>query len=130
MKKIQLTLFMMLLIFQGFAQSLQVKGKVSSSDGTGIPGVSVTEKGTSNGSVTSADGVKKVFTASSSTDDGYYKFVATGFTFSTNNISVKLVSKSASTSSAQPSTITCIKGKVLKKVTAIKPKCPTGYKKK
>jgi hypothetical protein len=56
MKKIQLTLFMMLLIFQGFAQSLQVKGKVSSSDGTGIPGVSVTERGTSNGSVTSADG--------------------------------------------------------------------------
>jgi hypothetical protein len=56
MKKIQLTLFMMLLIFQGFAQSLQVKGKVSSSDGTGIPGVSVSERGTSNGSVTSADG--------------------------------------------------------------------------
>jgi hypothetical protein len=27
-------------------------------------------------------------------------------------------------------TITCIKGKVAKKVTAIKPKCPTGYKKK
>ena len=27
-------------------------------------------------------------------------------------------------------TITCIKGKVTKKVTAIKPKCPTGYKKK
>jgi Trypsin len=27
-------------------------------------------------------------------------------------------------------TITCIKGKLLKKVTAINPKCPTGYKKK
>jgi len=27
-------------------------------------------------------------------------------------------------------TITCIKGKTTKKVTAIKPKCPTGYKKK
>lgn len=27
-------------------------------------------------------------------------------------------------------TITCIKGKVLKKVTGVKPKCPTGYKKK
>ena len=81
-------------------------------------------------SVTSADGVKKVFTATSSTTDGYYKFVATGFTFSTNKISVKLVSKSVSTSSAKPSTITCIKGKVQKKVTAVKPKCPTGYKKK
>ena len=27
-------------------------------------------------------------------------------------------------------TITCIKGKVTKKVTAVKPKCPSGYKKK
>ena len=27
-----------------------------------------------------------------------------------------------------PSTITCVKGKLTKKVTAIKPKCPTGYK--
>jgi NAD(P)-dependent dehydrogenase (short-subunit alcohol dehydrogenase family) len=27
-------------------------------------------------------------------------------------------------------TITCVKGKVTKKVTAIKPVCPTGYKKK
>ncbi len=29
-----------------------------------------------------------------------------------------------------PSTITCIKGKLVKKVTSIKPKCPTGFKKK
>jgi hypothetical protein len=28
------------------------------------------------------------------------------------------------------SSITCVKGKISKKVTAIKPKCPTGYKKK
>jgi hypothetical protein len=27
-------------------------------------------------------------------------------------------------------TITCVKGKLVKKVTAVKPKCPTGYKKK
>jgi hypothetical protein len=27
-------------------------------------------------------------------------------------------------------TITCVKGKTTKKVTAVKPKCPTGYKKK
>jgi hypothetical protein len=29
-----------------------------------------------------------------------------------------------------PSTITCAKGKTLKKVTAYKPQCPSGYKKK
>jgi hypothetical protein len=28
----------------------------------------------------------------------------------------------------QKTTITCIKGKLTKKVTAVKPKCPTGYK--
>jgi hypothetical protein len=28
------------------------------------------------------------------------------------------------------STITCVKGKLTKKVTSLKPKCPTGYKKK
>jgi secreted trypsin-like serine protease len=28
------------------------------------------------------------------------------------------------------STITCVKGKLNKKVTAVSPKCPTGYKKK
>jgi hypothetical protein len=31
---------------------------------------------------------------------------------------------------AKKSTITCTKGKITKKVTAIKPKCPAGYKKK
>jgi hypothetical protein len=31
---------------------------------------------------------------------------------------------------ATKSSITCVKGKVVKKVTAVNPKCPTGYKKK
>jgi hypothetical protein len=31
---------------------------------------------------------------------------------------------------AKKTTITCTKGKVTKKVTAIKPKCPAGYQKK
>jgi len=30
----------------------------------------------------------------------------------------------------KPRTITCIKGKLIKKVTAATPKCPVGYKKK
>jgi hypothetical protein len=32
--------------------------------------------------------------------------------------------------SQKKTTITCVKGKLTKKVTAVKPKCPTGYKKK
>ena len=31
---------------------------------------------------------------------------------------------------AKKTTITCLKGKVTKKVTAVNPKCPSGYKKK
>jgi hypothetical protein len=31
---------------------------------------------------------------------------------------------------AKKSTITCVKGKMTKKVTAVSPKCPAGYKKK
>ena len=31
---------------------------------------------------------------------------------------------------AKATTITCVKGKLTKKVTAVNPKCPTGYKKK
>jgi len=39
------------------------------------------------------------------------------------------VSKAAATATKK-TTITCVKGKVTKKVTAVKPKCPAGYKKK
>jgi hypothetical protein len=34
----------------------------------------------------------------------------------------------AKLASAKKSTITCVKGKLTKKVTAVKPKCPVGYK--
>jgi hypothetical protein len=96
--------------------------------------------------VTSATGEKKVFTASSSIENGFYKFTAAGFTFSTNKISVKMLAEEKTPIApeiVQPtpilglpaiaikkSTITCFKGKTQKKVTATKPKCPTGYKKK
>jgi hypothetical protein len=77
--------------------------------------------------------------------DGWLKMTAGGFTFSTPSIKVKLSQEAptpAPSASATPSptptvkpvakkiTITCTKGKTTKKVTAIKPTCPTGYKKK
>lgn len=34
------------------------------------------------------------------------------------------------TATSKKTTITCVKGKITKKVTAVNPKCPTGYKKK
>lgn len=36
----------------------------------------------------------------------------------------------AKAASTKKTTITCVKGKLTKKVTAVKPKCPAGYKKK
>ena len=34
----------------------------------------------------------------------------------------------AKAAAKKKTTITCVKGKLIKKVTAVKPKCPTGYK--
>ena len=39
----------------------------------------------------------------------------------------KAAAKSAAT---KKTTITCVKGKLVKKVTAVKPKCPSGYRAK
>jgi hypothetical protein len=38
--------------------------------------------------------------------------------------------KAKAEAAKKKSTITCVKGKTVKKVTAVKPKCPNGYKKK
>jgi hypothetical protein len=38
--------------------------------------------------------------------------------------------KTVTVPNLKKTTITCIKGKVAQKVTAVKPKCPAGYKKK
>jgi hypothetical protein len=36
--------------------------------------------------------------------------------------------KAKAAATAKKTTMTCIKGKLTKKVTAVNPKCPTGYK--
>jgi hypothetical protein len=97
--------------------------------------------------VSSSDGTPSVATTVINEKDGWLKMTASGFTFSTPSIKVKFsqaaepVVTPTPTPSATPSAtvkpivtkkivIVCMKGKVIKKVTAIKPKCPTGYKKK
>lgn len=53
---------------QAFAQGQKVSGKVTSSDdGSGIPGVNVVEKGTSNGAVTDVDGNFSISVGSNAT---------------------------------------------------------------
>jgi len=104
-------------------------------------------------SVVSSDGSTQDVATESLREDAAREWLylsAKNFTFSSPTIRVKLVQKTQVDSTAKPAanspssapsasaqsskktpniTITCIKGKTIKKVTSINPKCPTGYKK-
>jgi hypothetical protein len=73
------------------------------------------------------NGESKVATTVVSEKNGWLHLAAYGFTFSSPTISVKL---SQAKAPAKKTTVTCAKGKLTKKVTAVGPKCPAGYKKK
>jgi hypothetical protein len=89
-------------------------------------------------------GIAELVTTTSRVEGKFFKVSAAGFHFSAPIIKVKVVqevsatpSPSASvtpTPSAKPvvkkTTITCVKGKTSKKVSAVNPKCPAGYKKR
>ena len=87
-------------------------------------------------SIVSLDGSNQIATTVMREKNGLIHLGAYGFTFSTPTVRVKLSQEAqAPAASAQPSnskkvSIICIKGKTTKKVTAVKPKCPTGFKKK
>lgn len=93
--------------------------------------------------VVSADNSSQVATVLVSERDGFIKLQADNFTFSSPTIRIKLAQGAAITppKPAQPVgavatqlpkqiTITCIKGKTVKKVLGANPKCPAGFKKK
>jgi iron complex outermembrane receptor protein len=65
MKKITLLLFLLSFSF-AFAQK-QVNGKITDSNGAGMPGVNVVEKGTTNGTSTDIDGNYKITVADGAT---------------------------------------------------------------
>ncbi len=91
-------------------------------------------------SITSESGEKRVATTVVNEKGGWLYLSAKGFTFSSPTINVKLSQEKTEGSTPTPSatvtvakksiTITCLKGKLTKKVTGTSPKCPTGYKKK
>ncbi|CAN2218275.1 hypothetical protein MCEMRE196_01192 [Candidatus Nanopelagicaceae bacterium] len=91
-------------------------------------------------SITSADGSQQVATTIIGERNGWLYLTAKNFEFSAPVIKAKLSQEATvtpepeMTTQAAPATkkitITCVKGKTTKKVTAVKPKCPTGYKKK
>ena len=80
-------------------------------------------------SVVSADGQSQVATVVVSQKDKWIHLGAYGFGFSSPTLKVKFT-QAAAPVAAKKSTITCVKGKTVKKVTAVAPKCPSGYKKK
>ena len=109
-------------------------------------------------SIVAPDGTAKVATTTLVERNGWLRLSANGFTFSSPIIQVKMFQDAPAptptpTPTATPTpeptptptvvitptpkptvakkiTITCVKGKLVKKVTAVKPVCPTGYKKK
>jgi hypothetical protein len=89
--------------------------------------------------VISADGQAQVATVVVSQRDKWIHLGAYGFGFSSPTLKVKFTQEAVvePTPTATPTvkplvakktTITCVKGKSTKKVTAVKPKCPSGFK--
>ena len=104
----------------------------------GIPSVSVEVQKTDG----TLDNSVKV-TGGLNTSSGLYEFSAIGFTFSSPKIKIKLsapptkdgtptVTQAAPAAKPKASvkSISCVKGKITKKVTGVSPKCPAGFKKK
>ena len=81
-------------------------------------------------SITSESGEANIATTVISEKNGWLKLGAYGFTFSSPTVRVKLTQEVVKPVVVKKTTITCVKGKTSKKVTAVKPKCPKGYKKK
>ena len=80
-------------------------------------------------SVISSDGQAQVATVVVSQRDKWIHLGAYGFGFSTPTLKVKFTQAKVATV-PKKTTIICVKGKTSKKVTAVKPKCPSGFKKK
>jgi len=95
-------------------------------------------------SIASADGEQKVATTVVNEKNGWLYLAAGGFTFSAPTINIKLTQEAvkkeevkvvtpapvAATpkAAAKTTTIKCVKNGKIKSVTALKPKCPTGYR--
>ena len=82
-------------------------------------------------SIINESGEQKIATTIVNERGGWLYLSAKGFTFSSPTISVKLsqaTAQATAKTAAKKVTLVCMKGKLLKKVTGTKPKCPAGYK--
>jgi hypothetical protein len=94
-------------------------------------------------SILNDKGENNIITSVAKEDKGWFNFSVAGFTFSSPTIRLKLeeVAQPTITSSPSPTPaarkpavalkkITCVKGKTVKTVSGVNPKCPSGFKKK
>ena len=93
-------------------------------------------------SIVNESGQNNVATTIINEKNGWLYMSANGFSYSAPTVKIKLSQEAEVVATPTPTpsasakpvakavTITCIKGKTSKKVTAVKPKCPAGYKKK
>jgi len=75
---------------------------------------------------------KSIASVISNYQDGWLKIDARNYEYSSPTITVKFAQDKPApvVSTPKKTTITCIKGKVTRTVTAVNPTCPAGYKKK
>lgn len=104
------------------------------------PGNTLTKSPRVEVSVVNSDGTAQVATTSVRIQNGIFQINVFGFHYSQPTIVLKAttdtnvplvnVSDSVKPKPAIKKTITCVKGKVIKKVVAFNPVCPKGYKKR
>ena len=89
--------------------------------------------------IVNQNGASSVTTAVATQENGMLRFNISGFTYSSPIIRIRMgqggfkpVVKTSikSQSGAKKTVLICAKGETLKQIVAVKPKCPTGYKKK
>jgi hypothetical protein len=78
-------------------------------------------------SVLSNDGQAQIATTIINEKNGFFRMGAYGFGFSSPTIKMRITQAGAAEAKT---TIICVKGSKAKKVTAVKPVCPAGFKKK
>ncbi len=113
---------------QGFYQAL-----IPGADATllwGLTDINQAASALSVSETSSGEAASNVAVSSISVKNGNIIVSSTGFNFSSPKFSLKKNPKYKAPGSKKKKTITCVKGKKTKKVTALKPVCPTGYKKK
>jgi hypothetical protein len=88
--------------------------------------------------IVNKDGTSSITTAVATQENGLLRFNIAGFGYSSPTIRLKMGEQSfAPTQAVEKATagpakkvINCIKGKSVKQVVSLKPKCPAGFKKK